>query len=213
MNIYFSPETEVKTSDSSIYKFITNGSPFDNPAYTPQNLVNITWDKIRDVLLEEGLRSTPQQIREEVLEPLRQLWIGFVEALPHHEQLFIQSSFRPYERQEELYNNAPDNKKQFVAEPWCSEHQTGLAVDVVNGQSHRIREYEREYDWIKKHAHRYGFHVSFQKWIEIDGIPVEPWHIRYFGTEFATYLYQQGITFTQYMNGEGEEFRECPRYL
>ena len=42
------------------------------------------------------------------------------------------SGYRSYERQKELYEDAMKRKSSAVAPPGASEHQTGLALDIVD---------------------------------------------------------------------------------
>lgn len=110
--------------------------------------------------------------------------------------LVVMGGFRTRETQRRLYDEAKD--KSFVAYPGTSEHETGLAVDLVGcPMSHGVRDdgAERpelagdfdslpEYRWLTIHASDYGFRQSYT---EINkaatGFPAEPWHWRYFLSE------------------------------
>ncbi|MBP7842264.1 D-alanyl-D-alanine carboxypeptidase family protein [Patescibacteria group bacterium] len=37
------------------------------------------------------------------------------------------------------------------------------------------------YKWLENNAHKYGFHNTFQKGMDIDGQMEEGWHRRYVG--------------------------------
>jgi LAS superfamily LD-carboxypeptidase LdcB len=54
------------------------------------------------------------------------------------------------------------------------------------------------YNFLKQNAHKYWFHNTYQKWLEIDGYEIEPWHWRYLWIKFATYLKENNITLAQF---------------
>ena len=119
--------------------------------------------------------------------------------------LIINSSFRSYEDQEDIYNYYLDIKgeeetNKIAAKPGHSEHQTGLAVDIqtYNSTSKTFEDFE-EFKWLKKNAYRYGFILRYPKDKQyITGYEYESWHYRYVGVEAATYIYENNITFDEY---------------
>lgn len=125
------------------------------------------------------------------------------EALKEDFDLKIQSGFRPYERQEIIYNEyveecGEENTNTFSAKPGHSEHQTGLAFDVgiVNDSYADMPESK----WIEKNAHRFGFIIRYPKGKEgITGYKYEPWHIRYVGIVHANNMYYSGKCLEEYV--------------
>lgn len=115
------------------------------------------------------------------------------------------STYRSYYYQKELYEYYVKNKgKKYAdkssARPGHSEHQTGLAVDVMgsNGDYNHFEE-SKEFDWMSRNAHKYGFILRYPKNKEhITGFKYEPWHYRYVGKNLATYLYQNNLTLEEY---------------
>jgi len=115
------------------------------------------------------------------------------------------STYRTKEYQQKLYNNYVITKgleyaEQYSARPRHSEHETGLAVDVRGGlTSYTLFENTEEYKWVKQNAHRYGFIIRYQKDKEkVTGYNYESWHLRYVGSNVATYIYKHNITFDEY---------------
>ena len=89
------------------------------------------------------------------------------------------------------------NADRYSARPGYSEHQTGLAVDI-NTTSTSF-EHSRQFKWLQKHAHEYGFILRYPKGKEwITGYAYEPWHYRYVGEDVAKIIYKEGITYEQY---------------
>ncbi|MBQ4493234.1 MAG: M15 family metallopeptidase [Elusimicrobiaceae bacterium] len=101
--------------------------------------------------------------------------------------LFILSGFRPYKRQEYLFNRSVKTKGQehadkYVARPGTSQHQLGLAIDISSVEDSFVN--SKEYAWLKEKACKYGFSLSFpQGQEEKTGYAFEPWHYRYITPE------------------------------
>lgn len=119
--------------------------------------------------------------------------------------LFAQSNYRSYARQETLYNNYVKSKGQVAADresarPGFSEHQTGLAIDfIIPGQTLEQFYLSNEFIWLKDNAYKYGFILRYPEDKEnITGYIYEPWHYRYVGKEVAQYIYENDITFDEY---------------
>ena len=78
-----------------------------------------------------------------------------------------------------------------MALPGCSEHQTGLAIDL--GKAAGYIDFIRPafpYDGVcgrfRRLAARYGFIERYQRGKEeVTGISAEPWHFRYVGAPHA----------------------------
>ena len=121
------------------------------------------------------------------------------------------SGYRSYATQRGLYNNYVASYGQaqadtFSARPGYSEHQTGLAFDLI-GSGGGLLTTPRETNWVAKNAHKYGFIVRYQPGKEaITGYVAEPWHIRYVGSE-ATAIYQSGLTLEEYLGVSGGDYK------
>ena len=79
----------------------------------------------------------------------------------------INSSYRTYAQQEALY----DPSSKTAAPPGCSNHGTGLAIDIGGG----VQAFgSAQYEWLKANAEAYGWvHPPFA---EPSGRNPEPWH-------------------------------------
>lgn len=116
------------------------------------------------------------------------------------------STYRSYTYQNNLYNNyvkqdGKANADTYSARPGHSEHQTGLAIDVIGSKYTNITSFskEKEYPFVKENAHKYGFVIRYpENSSHITGYKEEPWHLRYVGVELATKLYTDKITLDEY---------------
>ncbi|MDR1820822.1 MAG: M15 family metallopeptidase, partial [Oscillospiraceae bacterium] len=119
-------------------------------------------------------------------------------------RLLLRSGYRSYNTQKGLYNR-PTSSDMYNARPGLSEHQTGLAADIVQAYtSAKITtlhfENTPQYEWLLQNAHRYGFILRYPKdYTHITGYGYEPWHWRYIGIPAATKMHNEGIaTFEEY---------------
>lgn len=126
------------------------------------------------------------------------------------------SGFRSYEYQTKLYQNYvnKDGKEAadtYSARPGYSEHQTGLAFDILNGAGGLLGDNpqdEKAIEWLHSHAHEYGFIVRFQEGKEaITGYQAEAWHLRYVG-DIAEKIYTSNLTLEEYFGVEGGNYAD-----
>lgn len=85
---------------------------------------------------------------------------------------------------------------QFSADQGYSEHQLGSAVDFTSPDdplSLAAFEASPGFAWLLKHAHEYGFILSYPKGNKF--FTYEPWHWRYVGIDLATRLHVEGKSF------------------
>lgn len=123
--------------------------------------------------------------------------------------MYVTSSYRSYDYQGQLYNgyvasHGQQEADRFSAKPGTSEHQTGLAIDLVaKGGTMDDFGSSLQSDWVNQNAHKYGFIIRYKEGKEhITGYMPEPWHIRYLGVEQATKVYQSGLTYEEYLGVE-----------
>ncbi len=135
-------------------------------------------------------------------------------------KLSVISTFRKQSTQERLYSekvaeyvgqgytqqDAKTEAAKWVAIPGTSEHQSGLAVDVVSVDWYDTHDdlYEtfedtEEFDWLITHCVEYGFVLRYPKdKQDITGITYEPWHYRYVGKENAEYMTAHNLCLEEY---------------
>lgn len=136
------------------------------------------------------------------------------------------SAYRPVETQTRLYNNkiarllaagysrenAVREAGRWVAVPGTSEHQTGLAVDLVAGSYQVLdkkQEQTAEQKWLMEHCWEYGFILRFPSDKSgITGIGYEPWHYRYVGKDTAKALQDSGLCLEEYLTTQASAQEE-----
>lgn len=124
--------------------------------------------------------------------------------------IVVGSGYRSYQTQEETYNGwvadlGEEEANKVSAKPGHSEHQTGLAIDIMqngfdsNCYLETCFENSEAFTWMQQHAHEYGFILRYPKGKEsITGYSYEPWHYRYVGVDLATYLHDHNLTYDEF---------------
>ena len=100
-----------------------------------------------------------------------------------------------------LYQEAVEDAKLITAFPGSSEHQLGLAVDLLDKNYSRMvySEMNQEFfAWLDAHCAEYGFIKRYPtRKLLLTGWD-EPWHYRYVGKEAATLIMEQGICYEEF---------------
>jgi len=116
----------------------------------------------------------------------------------------IASAFRSYDYQASVHASTVASRGQEAADRVSaraghSEHQTGLAVDLVTPADPTC-DFEACFAdtaggrWLEANAWRYGFVVRYQPGTtSVTGYEPEPWHLRYVGRELAAELRRTGV--------------------
>lgn len=132
--------------------------------------------------------------------------------------LLVCSAYRPYSSQQRnfeasvtRYMQAGYSREQaetatlrLIAAPGSSEHQTGLAADIVTPAYQSLDDGYAETAaarWLKANAASYGFILRYPADKEdITHIDFEPWHYRYVGEEAAKVIMEKGICLEEYLS-------------
>lgn len=161
------------------------------------------------VSLKNGLQ-VDARIYENLNEMLSDCWAEGLRPI-------VCSAYRTQATQNRLYNNkvarlraagyekeeARTEAGRWVAIPGTSEHQTGLALDIVASSYQLLDEKQEktaEQQWLMENSWRYGFILRYPSDKgEITGIGYEPWHYRYVGREAAAAMHESGQCLEEYL--------------
>ena len=163
----------------------------------PENYIPDDLEKI-----DVKYSNEDKYLRKEAKDAFEQL---SKDAKNEGHQIVAVSAYRPYSYQLKLYDEYVatmgfDYAEKCSARPGHSEHQTGLAVDVM-GSNLDYNEFEnsKEFNWMLNNAHKYGFILRYPKnKTNITGFKYEPWHYRYVGKTVAKIIYEEDITLEEY---------------
>ena len=130
--------------------------------------------------------------------------------------LIICSPYRDMDRQTMLFNNkvkrymdggmsymdAFNLASQAVTVPGSSEHQIGLAIDIISDGYSSLDEgfgNTAAGKWLAANSFKYGFILRYPKGKEdITSIEFEPWHFRYVGVDAATFISENDICLEEF---------------
>ena len=129
----------------------------------------------------------------------------------------VSSAYRSWQGQEKMLANKISSLREknkgwgqararkaalrTVAEPGCSEHQTGLAIDI-NVPGAAAFHGTKQCKWLHAHCWEYGFIVRYPKGKEkITGFDAEAWHIRYVGEACAEQIHELDMCLEEYLEG------------
>ena len=146
----------------------------------------------------------------------------FAAALEDGIDLWVISSYRTIDYQQQNFNNSVqqrmDNGMTYddayadtlreVAMPGESEHNAGLAMDIMSIEYTSMDdagfEDTKAFEWLDKHAAEYGFILRYPKDKEsVTEIIYEPWHYRFVGIYYANEIKKSGLCLEEYFAERG----------
>lgn len=169
-----------------------------------------------DYELKLGSISTPRgrmKCDRRIISDLNNM---FEDAKEEGINLVVCSPYRPSSRQDYLfdkkvkkyikqgnsYMDAYYLTAQAVTIPGASEHEIGLALDIVSDKYSGLNEGFGTSDagiWLEKHCAEYGFVIRYPRGKEsITGIEFEPWHFRYVGKKAAKVMREQDLCLEEF---------------
>lgn len=194
----------------------TSGETEENPDAWKTLLVN-RWNPLPEGFTVDLIRlKNGMQVDRRIYNDLDDLLSDCRNAGLHPK---LCSAYRSKATQTRLYNNkvarlraagyskeaAKTEAARWVALPDTSEHQMGLALDIVS-QSYqgldKKQESTAEQKWLMEHSWEYGFILRYPSDKgDITGIGYEPWHYRYVGKEAAAAMHASGQCLEEYLAG------------
>lgn len=163
----------------------------------------------------ETVDTKGYQVDVRIMEDLEAM---FADARAAGRNPMICSAFREWDMQVSLYENkiarvmqeegfsyeeAAVEAATVVAKPGTSEHQIGLALDIVSSEYQELDEAQMETEdqkWLMENSWKYGFILRYpMDKSEITGVIFEPWHYRYVGKKAAKEITEQNLTLEEYV--------------
>ncbi len=129
----------------------------------------------------------------------------------------VYAAYRSAEAQQSLYDerlqelldkgSSPEEAEaqatQELAKPGYSEHELGLAVDIVDAACQKLDLSLVDTEtckWLMENCWSYGFILRYPEGkTDVTGFMYEPWHYRYVGVTAAEQMQQLDLTFEEYM--------------
>lgn len=135
-------------------------------------------------------------------------------------ELMLCSAYRSVEKQQQLFDRSQQaymaqgmSEEEAYAKtatetaiPGTSEHQTGLAADIVTPTYQMLDAGFADTpagQWLSEHAAEYGFVLRYpQDKQEVTGIIYESWHYRFVGKTHAKLMEESGLCLEEYLQQE-----------
>lgn len=181
----------ISLSDASRRWVVVNKTRALDPIdYAPSSLV--TFGAVRS-LSGGSLRQDAMTALVAMADAAEAAGVGEIASL---------SSYRSYSTQQSTYSehvsaDGQTNADLESARPGYSEHQTGIALDLVACASScgDLDEFgaSAQGQWVAEHAWEYGFIVRYEDgYTDTTGYKAEPWHVRFIGQELAAAYHDGG---------------------
>jgi zinc D-Ala-D-Ala carboxypeptidase len=133
----------------------------------------------------------------------------------HRSYEYQQNNFnrhvRQYEAQGMSAAQAAKKTAELVAPPGTSEHESGLACDIVTtaysavmqqkGTGLVATDFDKrpEFKWLMQNCAKYGFILRYLKdKVEVTGYGYESWHFRFVGVDNAKKIMAAGLALEEY---------------
>lgn len=148
---------------------------------------------------------TNQKMNRNVARILNKIF----EKLHCEQDIVFVSGYRSSQEQKDIYQdslikNGENYTKKYVALPHCSEHETGLAIDLaLNKEDIDLICPDFPYSGIceewRNLANDYGFIERYtEEKKKITGIAKEPWHFRYVGFPHSLIMKEKNLCLEEY---------------
>lgn len=189
---YYSSDNLISNEDASKIDVLVNKYHKLDENYEPSDLT----------IIDSKYASGTQKLRKEAQIKFEEMASDMAKE---NLKIYAGSTYRSYTYQKGLYDRYVKKDGFSAAETYSarsgySEHQLGLAVDIVNGKWDYLSENDKEYDYLVKNSYKYGFILRYPRGSEyITGYMFEDWHFRYLGIELATKVFNSGLTYDEYI--------------
>ena len=176
------------------------------PSDWKQELVELNNGQSIDSRAYPDLQEMMADARAEGLDP----YICSSWRSPETQKKLFKEEVEKYVKQGYSKSEAEIQAARWVAVPGTSEHELGLALDIVSAENQRLEEEQEDtptQQWLMTHCCEYGFILRYPKDKEdITGIGYEPWHYRYVGRENAEAIRDSGMCLEEYVSQAGDGF-------
>lgn len=150
-------------------------------------------ERIIDDLLDMLKAAREDGINLQICSPYRD---------EQYQVMLFEKKVSKYMRRGMSYMEAYKLASQTVTVPGASEHQIGLALDIVCDTYVELDEGFGDTEagvWLADNSYKYGFILRYPEGKEyITCIEYEPWHFRYVGVEAAAVITEENITLEEF---------------
>lgn len=190
---------KIQLSKKDIYygylMLVNKHNPLNKEAFCGEQKLTPINEQYVDILLEDRSAVMLDQL---------------IKACNAEKRIVPISGYRSLQEQQQIYYSSLREKgkvftSKYVALPNCSEHQTGMAIDVAKKKESIDLicpdfPYEGICQSFREKAVTYGYIERYPKDKEaITGIGHEPWHFRYVGFPHSKIMWESKLTLEEYI--------------
>lgn len=189
---YYSSDTQISNEDANKIDVLVNKYHKLDENYEPSDLTKVN----------SKYASGTQKLRKEAQIKFEEMAENMTKE---NLKIYAGSTYRSFTYQKGLYDRYVKkdgfaSAETYSARSGYSEHQLGLAVDILNSKWDYLSEDDKEYDYLIKNSYKYGFILRYPRGSEyITGYMFEDWHFRYLGVELATKVFNSNLTYDEYI--------------
>lgn len=173
---------------------LVNSSNAIPDGYAPTELTELSNGQSVDKRIYPSLQSMFDEARAQGVYPV--VSSGYRTA--KQQQSEMDDKIQEYIDDGKSEDEARTLAATYVAQVGYSEHEAGLAIDIV-AKANKSDD-DTVWAWMKEHCAEYGFILRYPEGKEgVTGMSYEPWHFRYVGVEAAQKIMGAGITLEEYL--------------
>ena len=175
---YFTPK--------GIHVILVNASNKIPDYYDPDLVTLFGWNQVSKVCLE------PMKAMLDACQKAgRKYTFNSSYRSGKNQEIIIEKRTEEYMDKGMTYEDAYAKTLETVALPGTSEHEMGLAADIVGKEANL---------WLAEHCWEYGFILRYPpEKGDITGITYEPWHFRYVGQKVSMDMKDSGLCLEEYL--------------
>lgn len=195
--------------DITSWEFVLVNGDNSIGQYVPEQLayLNQTADETD---IQETYNANRCEVDTRIAQAVLDMALGCKEA---GYPVYLSSGYRSYTTQDANFqricanNGITDGKDangHYITMPaGCSEHQTGLCVDITDHYREIKNDEIEDTDtckWLIANCAEYGFIHRFPaEKMDVTGVMNEGWHFRYVGKEVAQYIMDNGLVLEEFV--------------
>ncbi len=194
--------------DNEWAMFLVNN---DNPL--PENYdeiikTSLVYSSYRDYYMDSRMTSYMTDMIEAAKEDGIDLVVVSAYRTSAYQQQNFDSSLNDRINSGMTYDEAYKDTTASVAFPGKSEHNAGLAADIMSEEYTSMDDdgfkNTKAFKWLDEHSAEYGFILRYpENKSDYTGIIYEPWHYRFVGVYYANEIKKGGYCLEEYFEKNG----------
>lgn len=200
-------EPDVNIDNAWAMFLVNNNNPLpDN--YDDVIKTSLVYSSYRDYYMDSRMASYMTSMIDDAKADGIDLMVVSAYRTSAYQQQNFDSSLNDRINSGMTYEDAYKDTAASVAFPGKSEHNAGLAADIMSEEYTSMDDdgfkNTEAFKWLDEHAAEYGFILRYpENKSEYTGIIYEPWHYRFVGVYYANEIKNSGYCLEEYFEKNG----------